>query len=135
MVMQQTLRPAIRKPNSAGLVTTTAANDLCHTLGINRSGVIRTAVIRKILAYNDTGANETIQFGTLDLAAVPNFVQYLPDLVCVNGLENIWTEEDIPVVEFSPLVLAGVLGRTGNVYVLATAAAILVTLELDEFGS
>lgn len=132
MVMQA-LRPSIRKPNSVGLVTTTGGNDICHLLGTNRSGVSRTAIIRKIVAYNNTGANETIQFGTLDLVAA--FVQYMPDLLVLNGMENIWTEEDIPAVEFSVLGLPGALGRLGIVYVLASAAGLLITLELDEFGS
>jgi len=134
MVMQ-VLRPAIRKPNSAGLVTTTAGPDLCHILGTNRSGITRTAVIRKIIAYNNTGGPETLQFGTRDLAGAPAFVQYLPDLWVPNGIESIWNEVDIPAVEFSVLLLLLALGREGNIYVQASVANILVSLEVEEFGS
>ena len=51
------LRAAIRKPNTEGLVPSTVGIDLVHTLGINRSGVTRTAIIRKILVYNNTGGS------------------------------------------------------------------------------
>ena len=130
------LRSSTRKGNSAGLILTTAGNDLVHTLSINRSAVTRTAVIRKIFAYNNTGGPETIQFGTRDFTAgVPLFVQYLPDILVVNGLESFWTEDDIPAVEFSVLTLALANGREGNIYLLASAAAILVSIEVEEFGS
>ena len=137
-----TLRASIRKPNSVGIVTTTGtalvpAADLVHTLGTNRSGVTRTAIIRKILAYNNTGGNVLLQFGTRDLAAVPAFVQYLPDLLALNGLENVWEEGELPAVEFSVLTLPLALGREGNIYVssLGVAAGVLVTIEVDELGS
>lgn len=127
------MRKYERFENSVGLVTTTAGNDLVHTLGTNRSGVARTAIIRKVLAYNNTGANITIQFGTID--AVPAFHQYLPTLLVLNGLENVWTEQDIPMVEFSVVNLAGANFRAGNIYVLASAANALIRVEVDEFGS
>ena len=129
------MRISIRKGNSGGLITTTAGNDLVHTLGINRSGVARTAIIRKILAYNNTGGDVTLQFGTRDSAAVPNFVQYLPDLLALNGLENAWLETEIPAVEFSVNTGALVAGREGNIYLLASAALVLVTIEVEEFGA
>lgn len=126
---------SIRKGNSAGVVTTTAGNDLVHTLGTNRSGAMRTAIIRKILAYNNTGANVTLQFGTQDNAAVPAFVQLLPDLVAINGLENAWGEDVIPAVEFSVDPTAGAAGQEGNVYVLASAAGVLLRIEVEEYGA
>ena len=136
------LRAAIRKPNSVGLVTSTVGIDLAHVLGTNRSGVIRTAIIRKILAYNNTGGPVTLQFGTQDFTApIPLFVQYLPDLLAVNGLDNEWGETDIPATEFSRLTLAGALGREGNIYLRALDAlgagiiGVLITLEVDEIGS
>ncbi|MFA5401496.1 MAG: hypothetical protein WC359_13685 [Dehalococcoidia bacterium] len=129
------MRPIILKPNSEGLVVSTAANDLVHTLGVNRSGVSRTAVIKKVLIYNNTGGNVTVQFGTLDLAAVPNFVAYLPTLLVLNGMDNAWTEAELPAVEFTPVDLALVNGRTGDIYLLASAAGIVVSVEIEEFGS
>jgi len=53
----------VRKAGNAGLVTTTGGNDLTHTMPTGRTGKIV-----KILAYNNTGANVTLQFGTLDRA-------------------------------------------------------------------
>jgi hypothetical protein len=55
--------------------------------------------------------------------------------VVLNGLDNEWNEDDIPAVEFSRLTLAGALGREGNIYILASAAAVLVSFEVAEFGS
>lgn len=126
---------SIRKPNSAGLVVTTAGNDLVHTLGANRSGATRTAIIKKILAYNNTGGNVTLQFGTQDNAVAPAFVQLLPELVAINGLENVWTEDGIPAVEFSVDTTAGAAGAEGNVYVLASAAGVNVRIEVEEYGA
>lgn len=133
MSMIPIFRASIRKANSAGLVTATAGPDLVHTLGIARSAVPRTAIIRKILAYNNTGGNITIQFGTIN--AVPGFVGYLPILLVVNGLESIWTEEDIPAVEFSVVTLAGANFRAGNIYLQASAVGVVVSIEVEEFGS
>lgn len=136
------LRAGIRKPNSAGLVTTTGTvgvpvADLVHTLGINRSGARRSAIIRKITAYNNTGGNVPLQFGTQDSAAVPAFVQLLPDLVALNTLDNVWGEDEIPVVEFAINRSLLAVGREGNIYVssLGAAAGVVVVIEVEEFGS
>ena len=137
------IRASIRKPNSAGLFTSTVGNDLLHILGTNRSGVTRTAIIRKILVNNNTGGNIILRLGTRDFTAVPLFVQYLPDLLAINGLENIWTEEDIPAVEFSVLTLLLANGREGNIYSTTWVAplgvvavlGLVISLEIEEFGS
>ena len=136
------LRAAIRKPNTEGLVPSTVGIDLVHTLGINRSGVTRTAIIRKIMVYNNTGGPVTLQLGTQDFTVpIPLFVQYIPDLLAVNGLDTEWNESEIPATEFSRLALAAALGREGNIYLQALdalgagVAGVLVTLEVDEIGS
>lgn len=141
-MLTPTLRAGIRKPNSAGLVTTTGTlgaptADLVHTLGTNRSGVRRTAIIRKIVAYNNTGGNVPLQFGTRDSAAIPNFVQLLPDLLALNGLDNTWDEDEIPAVEFTVNRSLLAAGREGNIYVssLGAAAGVVVVLEIEEIGS
>jgi hypothetical protein len=129
---------SIRVANSAGLVTTTAGPDLVHTLGTNRSNVRRSAIIRKILAYNNTGGNVTLQFGSRDGQAVPVFVAYLPTLLVLNGLDNDWQEVELPAIIFSvvaPVPLVAVNVREGNIWVQASAVGVLVTLELEEFGS
>jgi hypothetical protein len=133
------LRASIRKPNNAGIVTTTAGNDLVHTLGTNRSGVRRTAIIRKIMVWNNTGNAVTLRFGTRDTTApVPLFVQYLPTLKALNNVDNEWEEKDIPALEFSvvntvPPVAAN--NREGNIYVVASVAGVMLSLEIDEYGS
>jgi len=134
------LRTGIRKANSAGVFTTTGTAavpvaDLLHVLGTNRSAVRRSAWIRKIVAYNNTGGNVPLQFGTIDLAAA--FVALMPDLVALNGIENIWEEAQLPNVEFIADRQAGALGRTGDVYVssIGLAAGVLILLEVEEIGS
>lgn len=132
------MRPYIIKANNQGLITTTAGNDLVHVLGTNRSATAgrRSGIITKILAYNNVGANVTLQFGTLD--TVPAFHAYLPTLLALNGLENIWDETMLPPVEFSvlntvPNVAAN--NRIGDIYVVSSIAGVLLSIELKEFGS
>ena len=120
-----TLRASIRKPNSEGLVTATGGNDLMHTLGRNRSGVHRTAIIRKIMAYNNTGANVTIQLGTRDgTAPAPLFVAYLPVLLVLNGMENIWGEEHIPAAR-------AIERATAELGVPATRLSVILSCNLN----
>ena len=130
--MSVIFRASIRKPNSVGLVTSTAGPDLIHTLGTNRSGILRTAIIRKIMVYNNTGGNAVLQFGTI--TAVPAFVQYLPSILAVNGLDGEWAETDIPCIEFSVVNQAGAAFRAGNIWLQSSAVGVLVTIEVEEFG-
>ncbi len=131
------------KPNNVGtiagtnIVTTTAGPDLLHTLPVaTTAGVTaaRSAVITKIMAYNNTGANVTLAFGTLNRAGAPAFVQLLPTLVAINGLDNEWIEAEIPVVEFMSWPQLTAAGRIGDIYVQASAIGVLITLELKEYG-
>lgn len=118
------------KAGNAGLVPTTGLNDLLHTTSIGR-----TAKITKVLAYNNTGADVTLQFGTLDRQAVPAFVQLLPELVAINLFDNEWTELDLPAVEFASNTSLLAAGRTGHIYVLASAALVDVVIEVQEKGA
>lgn len=127
-------RNAIRKAGNAGLVTTTAGNDLLHTLPV---AVVprgaRTAIITKILAYNNTGGNVTLQIGTLDrTVGGALFVAMLPILVAINTLDNEWLEPDIPAIEFASNTTVGANGRVGDIYVLASAAAVTIVIEVAE---
>ena len=122
------IRKANNQPVAAGgLVTTTAGPDLCHTLP-----VARTVKIRKILWSNNTGALETLIFGTQDNAAV--WVPLFPTIACLNGFDNELLEEDIPEVEFvndrTPAA-----GMTGNILVQASAVGIIIRLEVEEFNA
>ena len=121
----------IVKPGNAGLVTTTGGGvaDLCHTLSLNRS-----LIIAKIMAYNVTGANVTLQFGSMNRAVPAVFVALLPILVAINGLDNEWLEEEIPAVEFMSWPVVTVAGRTGNVLVVGGAAGVVVQIEVKELA-
>lgn len=138
-------REGIRKAGNAGLVTTTAPapphpGDLCHTMPIRAIAGPRTAKITKIMVYNNTGANVPLLFGTNDRAAPPAFVQLLPDLIAINGLDNEWTEEDIPAVEWMSDETLAAAGRSGDIRVVAgtvavPVAGVIVSLEIEEYGA
>jgi len=132
----QVERAYIISGGNAGLVATTGGNDLLHTMAIastpGTTGA-RSAAISKIMAYNNTGANVTLQFGTLNRAGAPAFVQMIPTLVAINTLDNEWDEEDIPFYEFMSWPQLTAAGRTGDIYVLASAAAVLVAIELKVY--
>lgn len=118
-------------PNNAGLVTTTAANDLVHTTGAGRK-----AMLRKIMWSNRTGFDATLIFGTLDAAAVPNFVPFLPTITALTGFDGELTDDEIPDViwQLVRVVTGAALttGRTGNVIVLASVAGVLVRCTVEE---
>lgn len=116
--------PGIRMANNQGVFTLTGGNDLIHDLSAGRK-----AIIRKILCYNNTGADVTLQFGTLN--AVPAFVALLPIFVALDTLDNEWLEEEIPPVEFELNTSAGAAFRLGDIYCLASGAAVL-SLEVEE---
>jgi len=54
----------------------------------------RTVIVRKIIAYSDVG-NAVLDIGT----ALAPLVNNIPSLAVLGGLENIWTEDEIPEVE------------------------------------
>ena len=133
-------REGIRKAGNAGLVPTTAPGapapgDLLHTIPIGR-----TTRITKILAFNGTGANVPLLFGTNDRAVPGAFVQLLPDLVAINGFDNEWTEEELPTVEFASDTSWLAAGRTGDIRVVAGTVAVPVAgvnvlIEVGEYGA
>ena len=129
-------RHAIRKAGNTGLVVTTvvATGNLCHTLPVATSPRgPRTAIITKILAYNNTGANVTLQFGTWDrTVAGALFVAMLPILVAIDTFDNQWTEAELPPVEFASNTTVGANGRTGDIYVVASVANVIVVIEVKE---
>jgi hypothetical protein len=137
--MKNSYKPYIRKVCNAcisGPFTTTGGNDLLHDLPaattVNQTAA-RSCVISKIMAYNNTGGNVTLRFGTLD-RGVPTFVQLLPTIVAINGLDTEWIEDEIPQVEFISWPQLTAAGRIGDIYLVASAAAVLVMVEVLEFG-
>ena len=129
----------ILKAGNAGIVTVTAGNDLCHTMPTRAIAGPRTARIYKIMCYNVSGANRTLQFGTLNRnPAGAAFEALLPIFVAINGLDNEWGEEDIPFVEWRSDETLTAAGRTGDIHVLCDAvgaAAATVQITVEEFGS
>ena len=113
--------------NNQGVFDLTTGNDLIHSLSTNRK-----AIIRKILCYNNTGANVTLQFGTLTGLAA--FVALMPIFVAIDTLDNEWPATEIPSTVFELNTTAGAAGRVGDIYCLASGAAVL-SLEVEEFGA
>lgn len=123
----------IRKANNVGLVTTTlvATGNLLHTLP---TASPTTVIIRKVMWYNNTGVQQTIQLGTWDNTLPASlFVALFPPFNCVNGMDGELMEDELPEVEFGVDGRAAALGRTGDIYVLGSVANILVRLEVEEF--
>jgi len=132
-------RIGIRKAGNAGLVTTTGGNDLLHTQALVTVQAVtfpaRSFIIRKIMWYNNTGANVTLAIGTLD--GTPAFVQLLPTIYSLNTFDNALTEAELPGVEFIAAAPTEVVGLrfNGNAYVLASAAGVLIAIEVEELGA
>ena len=132
----------IRKAGNAGLILATTGGgvwDLLHTIPVTTiQGVTfpsRTFVIRKVMWYNNTGANATLQIGTQN--AVPAFVPLLPTIYALNLFDGELTEAELPYVEFCQVsaVAAAAVRFNGNAYVLASAAGVLVAVEVEELGA
>ena len=126
------------KAGNAGLVTTTGAGvwDLLHTIPLMTVQTVtfpsRSFIIRKIMWYNNTGAPATLSIGTQN--AVPAFVPLLPTIYCLNLFDGELNEADLPGVEFTAVsaIAAAAVQFNGNAYVLASVAAMLVSIEVEE---
>ncbi len=136
-------RLSFREAGNAGMVTTTGGGvyDLLHTIPLttlqNQTFPARTFCIRKVMWYNNTGANVTLQLGTV--SATPAFVQLLPDIYALNGFDGELGEADLPFVEFCAVAAAAAAAvrYDGNAYVLDSGAAggVLVSIEVETFGA
>lgn len=121
----------VRKANNQGLVTTTAPGpDLCHTMPTANPTTVK---IRKIVWYQNTGVQQTLQFHTMNNVVPAGAVNILPAMNCVNGIDGGRIEEELPEVELAIDRRAGIAGRTGDIWVQGSAAGIQVTLEVEEF--
>lgn len=124
MVLRIGLLKENNQPVAArGLLTTTAGPDLIHSIPLRR-----TFKIRRVIWSNNTGANETLIFGTLTNAGV--WVPLLPTITAITGFHD---TEDLPDVEFVNDRAA--VGMTGDAYVQASAVGLLVRLQVEEFGA
>lgn len=128
----------LRKGGNAGMVTTTGGNDLLHTIKISTAQQTTFSlafVIRKIMWYNNTGGNATLQIGTL--SGTPAFVQLLPTITAINTFDGEIDEKSLPMVRFQSTTTVGVAAtqRNGNAYVLCSAVGVLVAIEVEEYGT
>lgn len=110
------MKNGIRK---ASLPITVAAAATPQTLYIVSAAgaVTRTAIIRKIWAYSLVGA-AALQLGT-GLAAA--WVPLMPAMLVLNGVENVWEQDEIPCVEAAV-----------NITCQSTVLGIVVQIEVEE---
>ena len=126
------MRKGLTMGNNAGLVTTTAGPDLVHTW---KTTPVGSGFIRKIMAYNNTGARQTLIFGTRTNAAIPGWVPLMPAIVLIDTFGVTITAEDIPQVEFVRNLAALAAGLEGNIWVQCTAVGVLLRIEVEEIGA
>ncbi len=130
-------RVGLRKAGNGGLVVGTAAatGDVLHTMPTRAIAGLRSAIILKIMCYNNTGAGVTLQFGTLDRnPAGAAFVALLPIFFALNGLDNVWQEEEIAAIEWISSEALTAAGRTGDIRCVTGAAGVTLAIEIEEFG-
>ncbi len=130
-------RVGLRKAGNAGLVvgTAAAAGDVLHTMPTRGFAGPRSAIIKKIMCYNVTGAAVTLQFGTLDRnPAGAAFVALMPLFNALNGFDNVWEEGEIPAIEWISIETLTAAGRTGDIRCVESAAAVTIIIEVEEFG-
>lgn len=80
----------------------------------------RTVIVRKVMVYNNTGANAVIDIGT-GLAPLTNII---PSLFSLNTFDNEWTEDDLPEVEVG-----------ADVTVQSSVLGVQVQAEIEEIGA
>jgi len=83
----------------------------------------RTVILRKVMIYNNTGANAVVEIGTGLLAA---FAAIVPPLYSLNLFDNEWTEDDLPVDE---------VGVSADLTVRSSVLGVQVQCEVEEIGS
>ena len=115
----------LRRDGNVGMVTVTLTGpNLLHGLPVGRS-----ARICKIVAYNNSGAPAVLTLGTL--TALGAFTALMPPLYALNGLDNIWTEQEIPAVEWIKYSVL-VVGMTGDIWISSSVAGPQVVIEVEE---
>ena len=131
---------------SSGLISIVAAGVVAPsnatTLWTLSAG--KRAVIRKIRWINRTVGLAFLRIGYDDRVAAPggpNFVQVLPDILMVNGVDDHMTEEELPICgnmqEGFALDNTALTGSTGDIMAEASAAGaapadVQVEIEVEE---
>jgi len=107
--------PARGVRRSSAIITVAAAATP-ENLYLRSTG--RTVILRKVIAYSNVG-NAVLQIGT-GLAPLVNII---PNLLVLNGVDNEWTEDEIPEVEVG-----------ANLTVQSSVLGIQVQIEVEEIG-
>jgi len=82
--------------------------------------VTRSVILRKIWAWSAVGASITQIGQGLGIG----FAAIIPPFLVLNGVENIWDENDIPEVEI-----------VANLTVQSVLAGIMIMVEVEEIGN
>ena len=82
----------------------------------------RTVILRKVMVYNNTGANAVIQIGV----GLAPLVPIIPNLYSINLFDNEWMEDDLPADDF---------GVDNDLTVQSSVAGVQVQCEVEEVGS
>jgi hypothetical protein len=83
----------------------------------------RTVILRKVMVYNNTGANAVVEIGT-GLGGA--FATIVPPFYSLNLFDNEWTEDDLPVDE---------VGVSADLTVRSSVLGVQVQVEIEEIGS
>ncbi len=109
-----------------GMVITTGLGSMLHQVPLGRS-----FYVTKIMWFNP-GVPATLNFGTLSNAPIPAPVPIFPTQAALAGLEGALLEEELVGAEFMLNSLAAPNGWDGNLYVVASIAAITISVEVAE---
>jgi len=108
----------IRKVSPIVTVAAAATPEVLYQLSQGGTNP-RTVIVRKIFAYSDVGDCVVI-IGT-GLAA--GFAGAIPTIVVLNGIDNSWTEDEIPEVEVQ-----------ADITITSDVLGCLVQVEVEEIG-
>ena len=111
------LARGIRKVSAIPVI---AVADTTYTLYQRTTGGqnSRTVIVRKVMIYNNTGADAVVQIG------VGDFTRILPSFFALDTFDNEWIEDDLPAVE------------TGaDLMVQSSVAGVLVQIEVESIGA
>lgn len=81
----------------------------------------RTVIVRKVMVYNNTGANVVIDIGT-GLGGA--FARIMPSLYSITLFDNEWTEDDLPEVEVG-----------ADITVQSSVLGVQIQVEVEELGA
>lgn len=117
------VKPAHGIRKVSDIITVAAADDPQTLYQRTQGGQNpRTVILRKVMIYNNTGANAVVQIGT-GLAPLAPIV---PPLYSINLFDNEWTEDDLPVDE---------VGVSADLTVESSVLGVQVQVEIEEIGS